>query len=87
MPFYNISRVVRTVSPILSTDRYLAEARTRLQIIFNTKNEIAKNLGILLAWVALSIITISIATWATRRKSVNAHRQAMGKRGLNEKPV
>lgn len=68
MPFYNISRVVRT-------------------IIFNTKNEIAKNLGILLAWVALSIITISIATWATRRKSVNAHRQAMGKRGLNEKPV
>lgn len=57
MPFYNVSRVVRT-------------------IIFNTKNEIAMNLGILLAWIVFSMITITLATWLMRRKAVNAHRMS-----------
>lgn len=51
-------------------------------IIFNTKNEIGQNCGILVAWIVFSIVTISVATWAVRRKSVNAHRRAMGE---NEK--
>lgn len=55
------------------------------QIIFDTKNEIARNLGILLGWIALSLITISVATWIFRRKSVNAHRRAMGERETDEK--
>ncbi|ORX38840.1 hypothetical protein BD324DRAFT_576967 [Kockovaella imperatae] len=46
-------------------------------IIFNTKNEIAMNLGILLAWIALSLITIPLAVWLFRRKAVNAHRRAV----------
>ncbi|CAD6581289.1 MAG: hypothetical protein TREMPRED_002975 [Tremellales sp. Tagirdzhanova-0007] len=54
-------------------------------IIFNTKNEVARNLGILLSWVVVSLITIAISTWATRRKAVNAHRQAMVERESNEK--
>jgi hypothetical protein len=50
-----------------------------VQIIFNTKNEIGKNLGILIAWIVLSFITVSVATWLTRRKSVNEyHRQQAG---------
>lgn len=44
-------------------------------IIFDTKNEIGKNLGILLAWVAVSFITITLATWLIRRKSVKSHQQ------------
>ena len=54
MPFYNVSRVVRT-------------------IIFDTKNEIGKNIGILLAWTAVSMITVSLATLITRRKELRAH--------------
>ena len=42
-------------------------------IIFDTKNEIAQNLGILLAWAVFSMFTISLATWLLRRKSVNAY--------------
>ena len=49
--------------------------RTIRTIIFNTKNEIGMNLGILIAWTVLSMITISLATWAYRRKDVNAYRQ------------
>lgn len=36
------------------------------------------NCGILLAWVAVSLITIPLATWLTRRHAVNEHRRAMG---------
>lgn len=46
-------------------------------IIFNTKNEIGKNLGIVIAWIAVSIITVSLATWLGRRKAVNQHRRAL----------
>jgi len=47
-------------------------------IIFNTKNEVGMNLGILVAWIVLSMITIPLATWAFRRGSVNAHRREVG---------
>lgn len=55
------------------------------QIIFNTKNEIAKNLGILLAWVVVSLITTALATWLLRRNAVNAHRKGMGEKSSDEK--
>lgn len=45
-------------------------------IIFDTKNEIAMNEGILIAWAVFSMMTISLATWLMRRKAVNAHRKA-----------
>ncbi|KAL7419021.1 hypothetical protein Q5752_006706 [Cryptotrichosporon argae] len=54
MPFYNVSRMVRT-------------------IIFDTRNQIGMNCGILLAWIAVSFITISTATWLMRRKAVNEY--------------
>lgn len=57
LPFYNLSRVVRT-------------------IIFNTKNDIGKNLGIVIAWIVVSIITITLSTWLSRRKAVNQHLRA-----------
>jgi hypothetical protein len=47
-------------------------------IIFNTKNELGQNIGILLGWIGLSIVTIALSTWLFRRKSVNEHRKAMG---------
>lgn len=44
----------------------LAEAiRT---IIFNTKNKLGLNAGVLLAWVALSMVTVPLFTWIVRRK-------------------
>jgi predicted metal-dependent phosphotriesterase family hydrolase len=58
MPFYNVSRIVRT-------------------IIFNTKNEIGRNIGVLLAWVVLSMITITVTTWLYRRKSVGEYKRSM----------
>ncbi|WVW78515.1 hypothetical protein I302_100470 [Kwoniella bestiolae CBS 10118] len=64
MPFYNASRVVRT-------------------IIFNTKNDIGKNLGILLAWVVVNIITITVTTWLFRRKSVNEHNKEVGENEMD----
>ncbi|WWD00523.1 hypothetical protein V866_007440 [Kwoniella sp. B9012] len=64
MPFYNASRVVRT-------------------IIFDTKNDIAENLGILLAWIAVNIITITLTTWLFRRKSVNQHNKEVGENELD----
>jgi hypothetical protein len=43
------------------------------------------NLGILLGWIALSFITIPLATWFVRRKSVNAQRRAKGEEEMVEK--
>jgi len=37
-------------------------------------------MGILIAWIVLSLITISLGTWVTRRKSVNAHHKEMAER-------
>ena len=78
MPFYNVGRVVRTVSgrgrPTTLVSIRLYDMLSLYQIIFDTKNEIGMNLGILLGWIGLSFITIPLATWLARRKSVNAHR-------------
>ncbi|RXK34694.1 hypothetical protein M231_08046 [Tremella mesenterica] len=47
-------------------------------IIFDTKNEIGRNMGVLLGWTGMSIFTICLATWLFRRESVNAHRKGVG---------
>lgn len=39
-------------------------------IIFNTKNEIGMDIGILLAWALLSVITVTLLTTVFRRKEV-----------------
>ncbi|KAJ9105193.1 hypothetical protein QFC20_004328 [Naganishia adeliensis] len=39
-------------------------------IIFNTKNEIGMDVGILLAWALLSVITVTLLTTVIRRKEV-----------------
>lgn len=51
----------------------LAEAiRT---IIFNTKNKLGLNAGVLLAWLALSMITVPLFTWIMRRKDEQAEKK------------
>ena len=55
--------------------------RTVRTIIFDTKNDIAQNLGILLAWAVFSLCTISLATWLMRRKSVNAYHASKREQG------
>ncbi|KAG8950619.1 hypothetical protein FRC04_007243 [Tulasnella sp. 424] len=44
-------------------------------IIFNTKNHLGLNAGVLLAWVALSMITVPLFTWLMRRKDEQAEQQ------------
>lgn len=39
-------------------------------IIFDTKNHLATNAGILLGWIVLSVITITLFTYLVRRKDV-----------------
>lgn len=36
------------------------------------------NLGIIIAWIAVSCITITVATLLIRRKMVNEHKKEMG---------
>jgi hypothetical protein len=64
-------------------ERLLPRARspvtdTRAQIIFNTKNQIAMDIGILLAWVFLSCITVTLVTWLYRRKDLQQYRKETG---------
>ncbi|GMK57815.1 hypothetical protein CspeluHIS016_0406490 [Cutaneotrichosporon spelunceum] len=47
-------------------------------IIFNTKNDLGQNFGILLAWIAFSIFTNSLTTYLYRRKAVNEHERDEG---------
>ncbi|BEI86554.1 hypothetical protein CcaverHIS002_0608410 [Cutaneotrichosporon cavernicola] len=42
-------------------------------IIFDTKNDLGQNFGILLAWIVFSILTNSVTTYLYRRKAVNEH--------------
>ncbi|KAG8950615.1 hypothetical protein FRC04_007239 [Tulasnella sp. 424] len=44
-------------------------------IIFNTKNRMGLNAGVLLAWVVLSMITVPLFTWLMRRKDEQAEKQ------------
>jgi hypothetical protein len=59
-------------------------AESQIQIIFNTKNEVAMNLGILLAWTVLSMITITIATWLFRRYAVHKTCKELGENRMVE---
>ncbi|ADV22219.1 endoplasmic reticulum protein [Cryptococcus gattii Ru294] len=52
-------------------------------IIFNTKNEIGQNMGILIAWVVVNFITISLGTWLFRRRSVNQHNKEVGENEMD----
>jgi hypothetical protein len=47
-------------------------------IIFDTKNQLGQNFGILLAWIAVSLCTITISTYLFRRKAVNQHSRSVG---------
>lgn len=44
--------------------------RTKL---FDAKNHLARNAGVLLGWIALSMLTITLFTWMTRREEVRKH--------------
>ncbi|KAG9047508.1 hypothetical protein FS837_002093 [Tulasnella sp. UAMH 9824] len=44
-------------------------------IIFNTKDRLGLNAGVLLAWVVLSMITVPLFTWLMRRKDEQAEKQ------------
>lgn len=44
-------------------------------IIFNTKNRLGLNAGVLLAWMVLSMITVPLFTWLMRRKDEQAEEQ------------
>jgi hypothetical protein len=41
-------------------------------IIFNTKNHLGRNFGVLLAWVALSLITLPVLQYLMRRREIAA---------------
>ncbi len=41
-------------------------------IIFNTKNHLGRNFGVLLAWVALSLITLPVLQYLVRRREIAA---------------
>lgn len=51
-------------------------------IIFDTRDQIGQNIGILIAWCVVSCITIPLVTWLYRRNAVNAH---MRETGQNQK--
>lgn len=54
-------------------------------IIFNTKNEIGQNVGILIGWVVLSIVTTTVATYLYRCKAVREHMREVGEQELDRK--
>jgi len=43
-------------------------------IIFDTKNVLGESIGVLFAWVVVSIFTITLTTWLKRRNEVRAYR-------------
>ncbi|KAG8887557.1 hypothetical protein FRB98_009463 [Tulasnella sp. 332] len=40
-------------------------------ILFDTKNHLARNAGVILGWIALSMLTIPLFTWLTRREETD----------------
>ncbi|KAG8950622.1 hypothetical protein FRC04_007246 [Tulasnella sp. 424] len=52
-------------------------------IIFNTKNRLGLNAGVLLAWLVLSMITVPLFTWLLRRKEEQTEKQ----KSLEKNPV
>ena len=53
-------------------------------IIFNTNNHMARNAGIILAWIALSLFNIVIVTLWQRRKALRAAVQAAALGGIED---
>jgi hypothetical protein len=47
-------------------------------IIFGVKNELGLNFGVLIAWVALSCLTIPLFVFITRRSQVKEYRSKNG---------
>ncbi|KAG8724775.1 hypothetical protein FRC09_014411 [Ceratobasidium sp. 395] len=54
-------------------------------ILFNTKNHLGLNAGVILAWCALSCVTIPLFTILMRRRDVRAHQKAMEEKNGGEK--
>ncbi|KAK8847379.1 hypothetical protein IAR55_005237 [Kwoniella newhampshirensis] len=54
-------------------------------IIFDTKDDIGKNLGILLAWVVVNMITLTLATIWFRREAINQHNKEVGENEMDLK--
>lgn len=56
-------------------------------ILFNTKNVLGRNAGVLAAWMGLSIITIAALTWMKRRRIVKRERRQAETYGLQKAEV
>ncbi|CAE6438385.1 unnamed protein product [Rhizoctonia solani] len=54
-------------------------------ILFNTKNHLGLNAGVILAWIALSLVTIPLFTIIMRRRDERAHQQELAKKQETEK--
>ncbi|KAI0046802.1 hypothetical protein FA95DRAFT_1667828 [Auriscalpium vulgare] len=46
-------------------------------ILFNTKNQLGLNFGVQLAWISVSLVTLTTFQWYARQKSVRAYEQAL----------
>ncbi|KAK6967143.1 DUF3533 domain-containing protein [Favolaschia claudopus] len=51
-------------------------SRSVRAIVFGTKNDVGLNFGVLIAWVALSCLTLPLFQWIMRRRTVPAQRNA-----------
>ncbi|KAF8208895.1 hypothetical protein K438DRAFT_1930438 [Mycena galopus ATCC 62051] len=56
-------------------------SRAVRSIVFGTKNELGLNFGIIIAWVALSCITLPLFQWLMRRRAIAAMHQLKQYRG------
>ncbi|KAF8602424.1 hypothetical protein BDV93DRAFT_444098 [Ceratobasidium sp. AG-I] len=54
-------------------------------ILFDTKNHLGLNAGVILGWVALSCVTIPLFTIIMRRRDVRAHNKAIEEKNGGEK--
>ncbi|QRV72110.1 nitrosoguanidine resistance protein SNG1 [Ceratobasidium sp. AG-Ba] len=54
-------------------------------ILFDTKNHLGLNAGVILGWCALSMITIPLSTIWMRRRDLRAHQRALEEKARNEK--
>jgi hypothetical protein len=46
-------------------------------ILFNTKNVLGRNAGVLIAWVVLSVFTTAGLTWLGRHEKVEKYRAGL----------
>ncbi|KAJ7453011.1 hypothetical protein B0H11DRAFT_2326857, partial [Mycena galericulata] len=45
-------------------------------VVFRTRDELGLNFGVLIAWIALSCVTLPLFQWFVRRRAVKAHAHA-----------